>query len=85
MQQYNKKKSLILFLSLSLSMGGTSCTLQRMVRTAEKKQEVTVLPNPLAANGQQVIFELKAMVPPILRERERNRIKLFFMLYCCIS
>ncbi|GAB3526148.1 hypothetical protein GCM10027443_00990 [Pontibacter brevis] len=79
MQQYNKKKSLILFLSLSLSIGGTSCTLQRMVRTAEKKQKVIVQPNPLAANGQQVNFELKAQVPEkLVKDKQTYKLDVYY-------
>lgn len=79
MQQVYNKKSLIIFLSLSLSVGSTSCTLQRMVRTAEKKQEVTVQPNPLAANGQQVNFELRAQVPEkLVKDKHTYKLDIYY-------
>ncbi len=37
MQLYKKNKNFILLLSLSLSVGASGCTLQRMVRTAQKE------------------------------------------------
>lgn len=79
MQHPNNKKSLLLLFSLSLSIGGTSCTLQRMVRTAEKKQQVTVQPNPLAANGQHVNFELKAQVPEkLVKEKQAYKLDIYY-------
>lgn len=74
-----KNKNLILFLTLSLSVGGTGCTLQRMVKTAEKGQQITVEPNPLAASGQNVNFELKAQVPEkLIREDEVYKLDVYY-------
>ncbi|WP_187263682.1 tetratricopeptide repeat protein [Pontibacter beigongshangensis] len=41
----------------------SSCTLPRILRHADKKQEITIQPEPLAASGDEVTFELKARVP----------------------
>ncbi|MFD2998822.1 tetratricopeptide repeat protein [Pontibacter toksunensis] len=50
-----------------------------MVRTAEKKQEVTALPNPLAANGQQVNFELRAQVPEkLVRDNQTYKLDIYY-------
>lgn len=79
MNQYKKNKNLILFLTLSLSVCGTGCTLQRMVHTAEKQQVITVTPNPLAANGQSVNFELKAQVPEkLVREKQTYKLDIYY-------
>ena len=79
MQQYNRSKSLILCLTLSLSICNSGCTLQRMVKIAEKKQEVSVLPNPLAATGQHVNFELKAQVPEkLVRDKQTYKLDIYY-------
>ncbi|WP_161891101.1 tetratricopeptide repeat protein [Pontibacter russatus] len=79
MNRYKKNKSLLLFLTLSLGVGGTGCTLQRMVRAAEKEQVITVSPNPLQANGQSVNFELKAQVPDkLVREDETYKLDIYY-------
>lgn len=79
MHLYQKNKNLIFFLTLSMSVGGTGCTLQRMARTAEKHQHVTVQPNPLAASGQNVTFELKAQVPEkLIREKEVYKLDVYY-------
>jgi len=79
MQQYKKNKSLLILLTLSLCVGGTSCTLQRLARIAEKKQVITVTPNPLVANGQYVNFELKAQVPAqLVREKQTYKLDIYY-------
>ncbi|GAA4428312.1 hypothetical protein GCM10023188_12400 [Pontibacter saemangeumensis] len=79
MNQYKINKTLILFLTLSLGVSGSGCTLQRMVQTAEKKQVVTVTPNPLAANGQSVNFELVAQVPEkLIREKQTYKLDIYY-------
>ena len=79
MNQYKKNKCLLLFFTLLLGVGGTGCTLQRMVRTAEKEQVITVTPSPLAANSQSVNFELKAQVPDkLVREDETYKLDIYY-------
>ncbi|MHA6247666.1 tetratricopeptide repeat protein [Pontibacter sp. CAU 1760] len=79
MQQYKKNHSLLLVLTLSVGLTAPSCTLQRMVRTAEKGQSVTVSPNPLEANGQSVNFELKAQVPEkLVREEQTYKLDVYY-------
>jgi tetratricopeptide (TPR) repeat protein len=79
MQRYKKNKNLLLGLTLTLSIGGTGCTLQRMVYTAERKQEIKVVPNPLAATGQHVNFELKAQVPErLVKDKQSYKLDVYY-------
>ncbi|WP_266205267.1 tetratricopeptide repeat protein [Pontibacter kalidii] len=79
MQEYKKNRNLFLLLTLSVGVGASGCTLQRMVKTAEKHQQVTVEPSPLATNGEQVNFELKAQVPEkLIREKEVYKLDVFY-------
>ncbi|PTX14923.1 tetratricopeptide repeat protein [Pontibacter mucosus] len=79
MQQYKKNKNYLLLLTLGLSIGSTGCTLQRMVKTAEKDQQVTVVPSPLTTNGESINFELKAQVPEkLIREKEVYKLDVYY-------
>ncbi|GGG27155.1 tetratricopeptide repeat protein [Pontibacter amylolyticus] len=74
----HNKKNAALFLPLAVAMlsANTGCTLQRMVKQAEK-QEIEVTPNPLVANGEEVVFEMKATLPEkMLRKNEDYRYKI---------
>ncbi|WP_299757644.1 tetratricopeptide repeat protein [uncultured Pontibacter sp.] len=80
MQQYKKNRNFLLLLSLTLSVGGSGCTLQRMVNTAEKHQQVTVEPSPLTTNGESVNFELKAQVPEkLIRDEEVYKLDIYYV------
>jgi len=64
--------------SLLVLLFASGCTLQKLVRVA-KKQEITVQPNPLVANGQQVVFEVKAAMPPnIVKDGYRYKLDLYY-------
>ncbi|MCX2741539.1 tetratricopeptide repeat protein [Pontibacter anaerobius] len=79
MQQYKKNRTLLLLLTVSLGVGGSGCTLQRMVKTAEKHQQVTVVPAPLVTNGERVNFELKAQVPEkLIRDKEVYKLDVYY-------
>ncbi|AKD04446.1 tetratricopeptide repeat protein [Pontibacter korlensis] len=79
MQQYKKNRNLILLLSLGLGIASSGCTLQRMVNTAEKYQQVTVEPSPLVTNGERVDFELKAQVPEkLIRDKEVYKLDVYY-------
>lgn len=79
MQQYKKNKNYLLLLTLGLSIGSTGCTLQRMVKTAEKDQQVAVVPSPLTTNGESINFELKAQVPEkLIREKEVYKLDVYY-------
>ncbi|SFU46110.1 tetratricopeptide repeat protein [Pontibacter akesuensis] len=79
MQHLKKNKNLALLLALSLGVGSTGCTLQRMVKQAEKHQEITVEPSPLTTNGQNINFELKAQVPDkLVREDEAYKLDIYY-------
>lgn len=79
MQQYKKNRNLVLLLTLTLGVGSSGCTLQRMVKTAEKHQQVTVVPSPLTTNGESVNFELKAQVPEkLVREKEVYKLDVYY-------
>ncbi|OKL39614.1 tetratricopeptide repeat protein [Pontibacter flavimaris] len=79
MQQYKKSSNLFLLLTLGIGVGTSGCTLQRMVKTAEKHQQVTVEPSPLATNGESVNFELRAQVPEkLIREKEVYKLDVFY-------
>lgn len=74
------KKSTVLLIPISalLLSANTGCTLQRMVKQS-KDQEITVNPNPLAANGEEVSFEMKATLPKkLLRDNYRYKLDVFF-------
>ena len=70
-----KKSSVGLFpIALFLAVANTGCTLSNMVNQA-KKQEITVTPNPLAASGEEVVFEMKATLPEkMLKDDYRYKI-----------
>ncbi|MBX0331688.1 tetratricopeptide repeat protein [Pontibacter sp. HSC-14F20] len=75
--KHNKKKA-ALFLPLAVVMlsANTGCTLQRMAKQAEK-QQIEVIPNPLVANGEEVVFEIKATLPEkMLKNNEDYRYKI---------
>ncbi|MDX5481807.1 MAG: hypothetical protein LPK07_08995, partial [Hymenobacteraceae bacterium] len=77
--QSPKRPLQLIAITLSFGILGSGCTLSRMVRQAEKHQEITVQPNPLAASGQQVNFELKAQVPEkLVREKQRYKIDVYY-------
>ncbi len=79
MQSYKKATRPWLVLAIITTITGTGCTLQRMVRQA-KKQEITVLPNPLMANGEKVNFELKATVPAsIIKDNYRYKLDVYYV------
>ncbi|RIJ41448.1 tetratricopeptide repeat protein [Pontibacter oryzae] len=79
MQQYHKSKKILLFLTLSVGLGSSGCTLQRMVKTAEKYQQITVEPSPLVTNGQSINFELKAQVPEkLIRDKEVYKLDVYY-------
>ncbi|WP_040573939.1 hypothetical protein [Pontibacter sp. BAB1700] len=74
----HNKKNAALFLPLAVVMltANTGCTLQRMVKQAQK-QEIEVTPNPLVANGEEVVFELKATLPEkMLKNNQDYRYKI---------
>ncbi|TXK44888.1 hypothetical protein FVR03_13105 [Pontibacter qinzhouensis] len=51
----------------------------RLIRQAEKKQEITVSPLPLAASGDEVVFEVKASVPEkLVNKQYPYKIDLFY-------
>ncbi|WP_276499676.1 tetratricopeptide repeat protein [Pontibacter litorisediminis] len=79
MQQYKNNRNLLLLLTLGLGLSTSGCTLQRMVKTAEKHQQVTVVPSPLTTNGESVNFEMKAQVPEkLIREKEVYKLDVFY-------
>lgn len=68
----------LLPVALLLTLANTGCTLSRMVKQA-KKQEITVQPNPLAASGEQVEFEMKATLPKkMLKDDYRYKIDVMY-------
>lgn len=72
------KINAVLFVPLALVMlsANTGCTLQRMAKQAQK-QEIEVNPNPLVANGEEVVFEMKASLPEnMLRKNQDYRYKI---------
>ncbi|PRY12300.1 tetratricopeptide repeat protein [Pontibacter ummariensis] len=76
MQPYHHIKSILL---LFLTLSSSGCALQRMVRLAEKKQEVTVQPSPLAVSGQAVNFEMKVQVPEkLIRKNEHYKLDVYY-------
>ncbi|NEM97474.1 tetratricopeptide repeat protein [Pontibacter burrus] len=78
MRTYRKSSLTTLLLALLLTTLTSSCTLQKMVRAA-KKQEITVQPNPLVANGQLVEFEVKVTMPPkIVKDGYRYKLDLYY-------
>ncbi|WP_181163613.1 tetratricopeptide repeat protein [Pontibacter mangrovi] len=79
MQQYKKSNTYIFLITIGLGIGSSGCTLQRMVKTAEKHQQVTVLPSPLVTNGERVEFELKAQVPEkLIRDKEVYKMDVYY-------
>jgi hypothetical protein len=78
MIQLKKSTASLLPLILLLTVTNTGCTLSRMVKQAEK-QEISVTPNPLAATGEHVIFEMKATLPQkLLKDNYRYKIDVHY-------
>lgn len=75
---YKKKSvSILLYICLAALFTG-GCTLQKMIRLA-KKQEITVQPTPLVANGQLVEFEIKATMPPkLIKDGYRYKLDVYY-------
>jgi tetratricopeptide (TPR) repeat protein len=74
----HNKKTAALFLPVAslLLLSNTGCTLQRMVKQAEK-QEIVVTPSPLVTNGEEVVFEMKASLPEnMLKKNQDYRYKI---------
>jgi tetratricopeptide (TPR) repeat protein len=70
----NKSTAWLLPAFALLLAANTGCTLQRMVKQAEK-QEITVTPSPLVASGEEVVFEMKATLPAkLLKDNYRYKI-----------
>lgn len=62
------------------SIFSSGCTLQRMVRQADKNQIITVEPSPLVANGQNITFELKGQIPnSLVRDKQRYKLDVFYL------
>lgn len=79
MQQPHKNKNLLLFFTFCFGLTSSGCTLQRMVKTAEKDQQVTVEPSPLVTNGQSINFEMKAQVPEkLIRDKEVYKLDVYY-------
>ncbi len=75
---YKKKTALVLTYTLLIAFLVGSCTLPKMVRLA-KKQEITVQPSPLVANGQDVVFDLKVSLPPnIIKDGYRYKMDVYY-------
>ncbi|MBC5774908.1 tetratricopeptide repeat protein [Pontibacter sp. KCTC 32443] len=75
---YKKKSLSLLPYVLLIGLVTSSCTLQKMVRLA-KKQEITVQPTPLVANGQLVEFEIKAAMPPkLIKDGYRYKLDVYY-------
>ncbi|MHC2990779.1 hypothetical protein OB13_03980 [Pontibacter sp. HJ8] len=78
MKQLKKSTTKFLPVAVLLLMANTGCTLSRMVKHA-KKQEITILPNPLTASGEAVSFEMKATLPEkLLKENYRYKIDVVY-------
>ncbi|MDX5437841.1 MAG: hypothetical protein LPK03_11635, partial [Pontibacter sp.] len=68
----------LLPIAFFLVAANTGCTLSNMVKQA-KKQEISVNPNPLAASGEEVVFEMKATLPKnMLKENYRYKIDVHY-------
>ena len=79
MQLHPFLKNRLLYLSLLFVLLCSGCTLSRMVRTAEKEQRITVDPNPIAATGQLITFEIKAQVPDkLIRDKQRYKLDVYY-------
>ncbi|MFD2247678.1 tetratricopeptide repeat protein [Pontibacter ruber] len=78
MQHLKKNYWRLLPLTLALGFFTSGCTLSRMVKHA-KKQEISVQPNPLAASGNEVSFEMKASVPEkLIKKKHRYKLEVYY-------
>ncbi|MBC5992125.1 tetratricopeptide repeat protein [Pontibacter cellulosilyticus] len=67
------------YLAIFIALFCSGCTLSRMVNVAEKKENIIVQPNPIAASGQLVTFEIKAQVPEkLIKDKYRYKLNVYY-------
>jgi tetratricopeptide (TPR) repeat protein len=78
MMELKKPIARLLPLALVITVANTGCTLSRMVKQA-KYQEISVQPNPLAAKGEFVEFEMTATLPnKLLKDNYRYKLDVVY-------
>ena len=79
MQQHQISKKTPLFATILIALFCSGCTLSRMVKVADRKQQIRVQPSPLVASGQLVTFEIKGQVPEkLVKDRYRYKLDVYY-------